>query len=443
MGIDTIANVTITKATTYPSSKGFGSVLFACYHTAWNALVRSFSGATILDELVDLGVPTYHPMYLGVQAMLSQSPRGKTIVIGRRQTAYTQTIKLSPKSAVEGVVYSFTVVTPAGVATPITYTVPAAATLTSVGTAIAALIDPIVDLTATSVTGVITCTTAAGKFAIYKDLPAISLLGVEDTTADPGIASDLAAIANAAKTSGISWYGLTLDQGGAATVTAAAAWAESQVCLFVARSSDSKCADSLITNDVMSTLKTSAYARTAVIFAASSTGDFRDLAWLSQGLTYDPGTATFAFKTLAGVPADKLLSGEESAVQAKRGTTYTEIAGVNVTFEGHTADGDYLDNTAAIDWAYSEIQIGIFAEKVASPKTPFTRAGIAQQKAVIAEVFERGLTLGSFDSYTVEVPDLDDTLAADRADRKLVGVTFTARLSGAIHKVNITGTIGV
>lgn len=443
MGIDTIANVKITKATTYPSSKGFGSVLFAVYHTAWDALVRSFSGATILDELVDLGVSTASPMYLGVQAMLSQQPRGKTIVIGRRKTAYTQTVTLTPKSAVEGAVYTLTVVSPAGVALDVSYTVPAAATLASVATAIAALIDPVVDVTAVASLGVITCTTAVGKFAIYKNLPAIALLAVEDTTADPGIASDLTAIANAAKVAGLSWYGLTLDQGGAATITATAAWAEARSCIFVARVSDSKCADSVITNDVLSTLKTSAYARTGCIFAANSTGDFRDLAWLSQGLTYTPGTATFAYKKLAGVAADKLLSGEESAVQAKNGTTYTEIAGVNVTFEGHTADGDYLDNTAAIDWAYSEIQIGIFAEKFASPKTPFTRQGIAQQKAIVAEVFERGIGLGSFDAYTVEAPDLDDTLASDRADRKLVGVTFTARLSGAIHKVHITGTIGV
>lgn len=443
MGIDTIANVTITKATTYPSSKGFGTVLFAVYHTAWDALARSFSGATILDELVDLGVPTYHPMYLGVQAMLSQQPRGKSIVIGRRKTAYTQTVTLTPKSAVEGTKYSFSLVSPAGVVTAINYTVPAAATLTSVGTAIAALIDPISDLTAVSVTGVITCTTAVGKFVVYKDLPGISLLELDDTTADPGIASDLSAIADAAKLGGLSWYGLTLDQGGKATITAAAAWAEARTCLFVARSSDAGCAGSLVTTDVFSALKTSGYARTAGIFAASSTGDFRDLAWLSQGLTYTPGTATFAFKRLAGVPVDKLLSGEESAIQAKNGTTYTEIAGVSVTFEGHTADGDYLDNTAAIDWAYQEIQLGIFGEKIASPKTPFTRPGIAAQKAVVAEVFERGITLGSFDSYTVEVPDLDDTLAADRADRRLVGVTFTARLSGAIHKVQINGTIGV
>jgi hypothetical protein len=47
------------------------------------------------------------------------------------------------------------------------------------------------------------------------------------------------------------------------------------------------------------------------------------------------------------------------------------------------------------------------------------------------------------DTYTVEVPKLEQTLAEDRANRRLKDVKFTARLKGAVKFIEVRGVLTV
>jgi hypothetical protein len=445
--INDIANVQITKETVYPTKAGFNIPMFAVYHSSWADIVRSVAD---ISELDDLNVPTYLPLYRGIQAAFSQNPRPTAVVVGRRALAFTQIVKLSPQITTTGYVYKFEIEDAAGVVTAIAYTVLSGASTTTVAAALAALIDALTDVAATSALGVITATTTAGKITTYKSLPPLDEMKVQSTGTDPGIATDLSAIELAASKAGLSWYGFSIDEVPEAVANAAATWAEARQVLFLPRTSDSQCADVAVTDDICSDLQDAAYARSGALFAQKDTHDFRDLAWLAKMLPKEVGAATWAYKTLNGISADTLTSGQRAVLDAKLCSYYVTVKGVNVTFEGHTADGDYLDNTVSLDFTHARIQEDVFGLQVTNDKIGFTESGIEQFRLTVQNRLDKSTS----DPNPIFSPDVADapkayapkvaaTDGADRAARTLRQITFTARLQGAIHKVNVKGTVSV
>ena len=60
-------------------------------------------------------------------------------------------------------------------------------------------------------------------------------------------------------------------------------------------------------------------------------------------LPYDPGSATWALKTVTGITADSLTATERGFLDGDRMNYYTTVAGVDVTRKGVMASGEYLD----------------------------------------------------------------------------------------------------
>lgn len=449
--LNDIVQVNITRQTVFPTQAGFGTPGLLAYHTFWVPLVQSISQ---VSDLVTLGVPVSHPIYLWAQKVFGQSPRPPNAVIGRRANVFTQTQTLSPQSAVQGFVYNFNVTNATNVATAITYTVPGAATLTSVGTAIAALISAAIgaDGTSASVAGVITDTASAGKMLNLTGLPPLSVMLVADTTADPGIAADFAAINAAAALGGpsVSFFGINVDQGGKATILALAAAVEATQQFFIARTSDTACGTSA-TTDVMSSVQTSAYSRTAVIFAQSATNDYRDGAWFGKMLPYTPGTATYAHKTLAGIAADTLASGEANFINQKGGTTYMTVAGINETFEGKCGSGDFIDTITGQTELTAALQTAVFGAFVTQQKVPYTDFGIQGVASIVRSVLKARTArkpgdtsfLAATPEPTVTVPTAASVSPSDKSARILRNIAFSATISGAIHRAIINGNISV
>jgi hypothetical protein len=445
--IDDIANVSITKETVYPTRAGFSIPLFVVLHSFWVPLVRLISQ---LSELTALNVPNYHPLYLGVQAALNQNPRPPGILVGRRTRAYTQVIEIRPLTTTEGFVYSFTIVDSAGVETAISYTVLAAETTTTVAAALELLIEAVTDVTSTAALGVITATTTAGKVTRYKDLPLLRHMTLKNVSTDPGLDDDLDDIEQAIQESESSAYGLAVDEAPEAAINSTALWAQSRKMLFVPRTSDGQCADSGVTDDICSDIQDAAYSRTGIMFAGKDTHDYRDMALLGAMLPKEPGSATFALKTLNGITRDVLSSDEYSALQAKGATTYTRVNGKNITFEGHTGDGDYLDNTLSLDFLHARIQEDVFGALVVNDRLPYTQPGIEILTGVVQNRLDKSTSnpnpildpAGPLPP-TATAPKIEDTDTSDRATRTLREIPFVGRLQGAIHKATIRGRVTV
>lgn len=448
--LDTIVSSSVTRSDVFPTATGFGTPMFMAMHTFWLDTLKSF---TTLPELTTAGVPTYHPIYRMAQAAFAQSPHVKSFVVGKR-TAYVPLMQLTILDATVGKVYSFTFTDQAGLETAITYTVPGAATTSTIATAIAALIDPLVGVTATATVAAINIVGASGQYFFLGDLPLLSMMTVSDTTAGTSaadLATDLAAQAvyEVAVGSSVSWFGFSLDRAGEAEAKAAALWAESSKKIFAGRSSNSEIASSA-TTDLATDLVALAYKRSVFFYDQANTDSFIDAAALGLMLAKQPGSATWAFKTFSGVAISRLTSSEENYVLAKNFSSYARTAGVNITYEGKTPSGGFIDTTVSITFIEARGQEAVYAALISLDQVQYTQQGIdfivsAYQKVLDdATAPKKPNPIFNPSPRPLVEPILEaDVSSTDKATRRLTGLRWSGKLAGAIHGVTVTGTVSV
>jgi hypothetical protein len=364
-------------------------------------------------------------------------------MVGRMDTTWTQTIDITP-TAVNLAVYSGTV---DGLAW--TFTADSSATVAEVCTGIATAIDALAGVTAsgTSGTKVVVTSDAATKlhdFTVAATLTAT--IEAHDSTPNTGVETDLTAIRAASQ----GFYGLCLDHHGRAVNTAAAHWAESEKLVFVAQCTDTGCLDPASTTDTMAALKASAYARTVPIYHEDP-NSFIAAAMLGEELHKDPGSSIWSYKTLRSIAVSTLTETQKSAVLAKNGTTYTLVGGKNITEGGKSSFGTKIDLTIFADWLIARIVERIFAMLTSTDKLPYSdETGDLVAGEIYAQLYQGvavgGLLRGGANGVpapSVFVPLVADQSTADRADRLMPGITFSARLAGAAEKFEIRGTLSV
>lgn len=279
--------------------------------------------------------------------------------------------------------------------------------------------------------------------AIFSQNPSVSrvVVGRADS-GDATIAASLTAIQNEDN----SWYGLVADQAMVADFDDIAAWVESAKKLAIFWITDADAYDATKITDLASVLKTAAYDRSAVIWHATpaSGADYPDAAWMGEGFPYDPGTSTWAYKTLKGVTPDN-IAGKETPLQNKNCNYYSEVGGVNITQEGKVASGEWIDIIIGTDWIEARLREEVFSAFVNNRKVPYDDTGIAMIEGLVKGVLQRAAKAGILqeDSIVVTVPKYADIPQADKLARKLPDVKFTALYQGAIHRTTINGTISV
>jgi hypothetical protein len=442
MSLEDIISVSITAQTTTVSRLGFGTPLIATVEVPFAAVVRSYSS---LSAMTDDGFTTANAAYKIATKIFSQNPKPSSVKIGRRDLAFLQDVELTPINTSDGYEYDFEIVSPDGTSTSVSYTNGPAETVATICTALTPLISAAPSVTASdNTTEVSIQSDNAGQLfdLVGPDEP--DNWTIEDVTGDPGIATDLAAIETVDPD---GWYCLILDSNGAAEILAAAAWIEARKKIFLCNTSDSGCVDNVVTDDVMSDLQSFAYARTAIIYSQARLLNWSGAGWAGNRLPSDPGSSTWAFKTLAGVQVDGALTGGQvSVIESKGGNVYRTIAGVNVTTFGITASGEYIDTTRFIDWLDSRIKERIFSVLINNAKIPYTDTGVDLMRAQVLAQLQQGITVGGLaadPAPLVQAPKVADIDPADKAARILPDITFSATLAGAIHQLVISGVLSV
>ena len=246
-----------------------------------------------------------------------------------------------------------------------------------------------------------------------------------------------------------SWYAFALTDRTQATVFSAAGWAEGQIKLFGTASSDPNIinlAAGVDLSSIAAKCNQSGYVRTFVLYHQDAENDFPECAWFGGVLPLDPGSETWKFKRLNSISYSNLTSTQSQNARNKKANTYEFIGGVGITREGTVAQGEFIDIVRGVDWLTSRIQEFVYSVLVNSTKVPYTDAGIT---AIESEV-KRALQLGISNNFiandpppTVTVPKAANVPPTDKTQRILRNVRFQATLSGAIHVVNITGTVTV
>jgi hypothetical protein len=244
------------------------------------------------------------------------------------------------------------------------------------------------------------------------------------------------------------WYAVIMTTHGKAEIIAAAAWVESNKRLLLASSADYDITQSG-SSDLASSLKTSAYARTALLYHHIPTS-FPEGAWAGKMLPETPGSATWAYKTLAGIAATPttaphLTDSALTQLASKRCNFYYALGGVNVTREGEVSSNEWLDIVIGLDWLKARLQERIYSRLVGLKKIPYTELGVAVITAEIRAQLLEGVNAGLLvqGSEVVTFPLVTAISSTDKANRLLPSGTFSATLQGAIHSVTINGSVSV
>ncbi len=445
MGLEEVVNLTITVTAEAPSRASFGTPLIMAYHDVVPDLIFAVSKE---QDMIDAGFLVTDAAYRAVQATFRQNPRPVQVMIGKRTHTPTQVLHFTPVNITPGYHYTFEGVSPAGVVTSVDYEVQPGDTVNLICVALAALLDPMTDVTAVVAPAApnathIVITTAAGKLANFRKLPKPQDMAVKDESTDPGIAADLAAVEGATEDA-TQWYAIGFDHSPPSVIEAAAAWVESRRKLMVCNVSDSECLNPGVTDDIASTLKAANYARTELLFSGKEILSYSGLAWLGVMLPKDPGSATWAFKTLKGITPDVLSGGQKSAAKTKNLNTYTTVGGKGITQWGQSPDSGYTDIVLGSDWLFARIQESAFLAIQQADKIPYTDSGADTFRNVLTGVLQTGVNVGflaATPEFTITIPRVADVDPADRAGRHLPDVNWTATLAGAIHTVDITGSL--
>lgn len=439
MDINQVVDVQIEVKTAALTRAAFNVPLFAGYHTAWPELVREFK---TIDEMVLAGITTSSAIYHGIAALLLQFPRLGRFKVGKLSTGRTVIKRLTPTITTIGTVQKVSFRIPGGTKVTVTTTNGGSETVATIVTALVAAIQASAAapyLTATSGTTyvIVTADAVGGMFGV-SDLG--GGLQSKDMTVDPGITADLDAIRNFDK----SWYGLLIDSHGKAEILAAAAWAELHGVLFVPTTGDTDALDVNDTSNVLHSLNALTYHRTVPMFRRDPLS-YGGAAWMGRMFAKVPGSATWQDKELTGQEKDILSDTEITALKAKHGNFYTDVAGLGATFEGWASSGRYADITHGVDDLTSKMGEDLYLFKRAQDKVDFDEDGISAAKGVVRKTllgFARRPRNFIIDStIDVKAPTLAEVDPADKSARVLDKIEWTATARGAIHKFTIRGTV--
>jgi len=432
MPLSDIMRVSISAQTQGITQQGFSDALILGAHNHWTDRVHIYGN---LSEMVADGFATTDPEYRAAMRWFSQTPTPARVYVGRRANRPTLHWTLTP------VVGNSTVYRVKVNGDTATYTSDSSATAAEITAGLAAAIDGLSE--AITVTANPTTVTfeanAVGAYHYVESLTPTTLLVALDH-ADAGVAADLDAIL----LENDDWYGLIHCYNSVAEGMAAAAWVEANKKFFLAQTSDTAAANST-TTDLLAELQNAAYARTVGVYHPDPIA-FNDAAWMATVFPYDPGSRTWKFKTPAGVSLPALNATQRANLRNKNGNFLDRVLGTNIMVEGKTASGAFADITHGVDWLTARIQEEGFRLFISEPKIPMTDGGLARLEAVVRGQLSAGIGTGFLaddPEPTVTVPKYSDIPENDRANRIVRGITFTARVAGAIHEAEIVGEVTI
>lgn len=175
------------------------------------------------------------------------------------------------------------------------------------------------------------------------------------------------------------------------------------------------------------------------------------LGLMAKCFGYDPGTETWHLKELATLVPSALSTDQKKKLDEDHINTFRRYAGSNLSFGGYMLSGEWTDVIRFRDWLKAEMQTRVFNAIRTNRKVPFTDAGIGMIEGAMISTLKDGQDIGGiapteFDSddneipgYQVYVPVASELTEAERKSRKLSNCRYTAKLSGAIHAVEIEG----
>ncbi|MDD5034854.1 MAG: DUF3383 family protein [Methylococcaceae bacterium] len=447
MSLDDIVNVSISVQTLTPSRTGFGIPLITCpfsgiFSDDTGELARAYTTSTAVRT--DFG--SWHPVYKAALAAFAQNPHPTSIIVGRETNASPQVVVITPTALLKDA-YDYTIYVNDVELTFTTTTADAKSIVEGLKKALEDSVDKfdgtnvlsdVITPTEDDLSLTLTAKTDDDVFTYY--VLERDILTSENTTPDDDIEKDLGLII--AKNN--DWYCLTICNPSSDRVIAAADVIESLVKIQIASSAD----DAILTDgtsDVAYLLNDGGYARSGIMYHPRANDLYAHARWVGKCLPQDPGSITWKFKQLAGLTTPTLDPTEIVNMRAKNCNFYSTIGGIDMTEEGYSGSGEFLDTTTNVDYLRARMQENVFFVIANAGKIPYTDEGVAMIETPIWQTLKECArkTILTESSLTVTAPLVADISPTDRGNRLLPDVVFTGTLQGAVHSVDISGTVSI
>lgn len=201
---------------------------------------------------------------------------------------------------------------------------------------------------------------------------------------------------------------------------------------------------------------TNTYYRTFGICYGDDAGSgdpYKHVAMAVRFLSYDAGSETWVNKSLASVSTSHFTDTEVDTIDKDPASYYIQVGDTGLVQGGKVRAGEWIDVIRFRDWLKNDMQLRILNLLVKRPKVPYTDKGIGLVRNQMIASLKEGTRRGGIaeDQYNSEeelIPGFTTSvpLAADLSDeqkksRVLEDCTFSAILAGAIHVVNVNGSL--
>ncbi len=443
MNLDTIISVEVTQLAPALAASGFGTLLGLVYNPAFPERTKSyFSAAEAAADYPN----TQSAERRFLDAVFAQSPRPRFVKLGRANLKPTMRYKITAltPTAFPSTQYKLNVKF-ASTSTTITFTTDASPTDAEFATALVTALNGVVgkNFTATGSASPVEVTANAPGDFFSLEVTNLQLMQIETDHANPGIATDLAAILAEDPAFDL----VVPTQASPAMIAAGAAWALSNEKLFLFDTSDSRAAtdaqggsadDPIEAIQVVGNRLASGWYHedpSAMLAAAEAA------AWLPL----PPGSETAAYKALQGIAAARLTEAQFQNIKNKFGNTFVAFGAtgqVRITWDGRVSNGSYLDLERGLKWFISVLQTDVFnffTEASAQGKIGFDLEGRAALEKVYLTAGKKGVARGFIapDEYQVTMIELEDVPDADRQNRHYPDTSIEFRALGAQHSASV------
>jgi len=451
--IDRVVNVQIALNTAGISSEGFSTMMVVGPHA--NCLERVLN-VTDSDELLELGFRADDPIYIAVNDAFSQTPRPREVKVGRIQCDTTK-LKLVSNAVVNGSVYSVTIASLGAnsnlVEKTFAYTATGEENVEAVLTELSNVImadEEVNTVYAASVLEeelIIKAVDPTHSFVVSGN-NLIDITSVEQAS-NLSLAENMALITAADD----DFYGIIYTSRKQADILEMADWTEAHTKLYGTAISEAAVLNAESDTDTGSLLQARNYFRTHWWYHEKAETEFPEIGIIARCFAVLPGGETWANKQLAGFTTNKLRENEYNVITKKNGNTFEPFRNISITQNGKVAAGEWIDVIRFRDWLEETIKTEMFSMLINRDKLPYTDKGIGLVESVLNSVLALGQRRGGiapteYDEYgnknagyVIEVPLAANISANVKAQRVLRDVKFTARLAGAIHVVEITGSL--
>lgn len=177
------------------------------------------------------------------------------------------------------------------------------------------------------------------------------------------------------------------------------------------------------------------------------------VAMAAKAMHYHAGEETWALKALAAITPSKLSSNFITKLGNANISYVLTVASKNVTMGGKTNYGEWIDVIRFRDWLQNDMQVRVVNLLIVNPKIPYTDNGIGLVENQMLASLKDGQKYGGIapteydadgnanQGYVTSVPLASELTSSQKASRVLENCKFSARLAGAIHLVEISGSL--